>query len=97
MIHYTITGENDNRILTLVAASAHRFRFFDSAGYQVKFQQVGSSLIAAVKGKVDVYKMPKSNDFHREYMAHARTALWLGLQADPDRLVDNLLEFEETI
>jgi hypothetical protein len=82
----------------VVAATAHRLRFWHKdGGEQVQFRKAGSKLIAAVTGGVMVYKLPKVNEFHREYMAHNARALWLGLQSDPDRLVDNMLEYVETI
>ncbi len=95
---YQIHGEGDNRVLELQASSSHRFRFWHRDGKeQIKFKQSGGKLIAAVTGKLLVYKLPNAHEFHREYMAHNRTALWLGLQADTDRLVDNMLEFVEEL
>ncbi len=98
MIHYSIKGTGDNRVLIVNKNSAHRFRFWHKeGGEQVLLKGADCGLIASVVGKVLVYKLPSANDFHRELMAANRTGLWLGLQVDTERLVDNMLEYEETI
>lgn len=97
-MQYSITGQGDERVLMVVASSAHRLRFWHlGGGEQVQFKRVGSKLIAAVKGAVMVYKLPNVHDFHREVMAANNRALWLGLQSDTNRLVENMLEYVETI
>lgn len=74
------------------------YRFWDSDGLrQVTFKQAGTRLIAAVNGKILVYKKPHSANFHKEYMLANSRAYWLGLQADPDMIIDNMLEYVETL
>lgn len=98
MLHYAIKGNGADRVLIVEANSAQRFRFWHKDGAeQVCFRRIGSRLIAAVTGKVMVYKKPNAQQFHREYMAANSRALWLGLQVDTDRLIDNMLEYEETL
>ncbi len=101
MIHYTISGDvKQSRLLSVVKASMQRFRFFTIEGTEhvpIKFNTVGGKCIAAVNGLVMVYVVPNSNDFHREYMQHNARAMWCGLQADPDRLLDNMLDYVEAI
>lgn len=95
---YSIHGTGESRVLELQASSSHRFRFWHKEGKeQVRFKKMGGKLIAAVAGIVTVYKMPSANDFHREFIAHNNKALWLGLQSDAQRLVDNMLEYIEQI
>lgn len=98
MLAYSVHGSGDNRVLVVAGSSAHRFRFWQDAGSSiVQFKKSGGKLIASVTGKVMVYKKPNAHEFHRELMAANSRALWLGLQSDPDRLVDNMLEYVETI
>jgi hypothetical protein len=98
MVHYSIKGDGQERVLLVNKNSSHRFRFWHKGGAeQVLFQQGEGGLVALTVGKVLVYKLPNANEFHREYMAANRTALWLGLQVDTKRLVENMLEYEETI
>lgn len=97
-MNYCIHGTGETRILEVVAANAHRLRFWHKDGIeQIHFKKVGAKLVAVVTGGVMVYRLPNVNDFHRELMAMNGRALWLGLQADTDRLVENMLEYVETI
>lgn len=98
MLPYSIMGEGDTRVLTVLHNSSMSLRFYHKEGKeQVQFKRSGARLIAAVTGSVLVYKKPNAHEFHRELMAHNGRALWLGLQSDPDRLVDNMLEYVGTI
>jgi hypothetical protein len=94
---YNIQGEG-TRVLTVLTARSLSFRFYHKDGKeQVRFRQAGPRLIAAVTGSVMVYKKPNAMQYHKELMQHNARAMWLGLESDPSRLIDNLLEYVETI
>lgn len=94
---YSIQGEGVQRVLVVAKAAAHRFRFTTEKRETIRLKQAGSKLVAVVAGAVVVYSKPTANEFHRELMQHNARAMWCGLQADPDRLVDNMLEYVETL
>lgn len=94
---YSIQGEGVQRVLVVAKAAAHRFRFTNDKREPVRLRIAGSKLVAVVSGAVVVYAKPTANEFHRELMQHNARAMWCGLQSDPDRLVDNMLEYVETI
>lgn len=95
---YTIVGDGESRVLTVLANCSLRYRFWHKDGLeQVQFKSAGSRLIAVATGSVLVYKKPHAMQYHKEYMLANARAMWLGLQSDPDRLLDNMLEYVETI
>lgn len=95
---YTIMGDADTRVLTILANCALRYRFWHKDGLeQVVFKPSGPRLIACTIGPVMVYKKPNAMQYHKEYMIANARAMWLGLQSDSDRLLDNMLEYVETI
>ena len=95
---YTIMGDGPVRVLTVSADRSLSFRFWHKDGAeQVRFKQSGPRLIAATTGGVMVYHKPHALQYHKEYMFANARAMWLGLQSDSDRLLDNMLEYVETI
>ena len=97
---YTVEGTGESRVLMLQKTHAHRFRFSQIIGKEllpVKFKVAGSKLVAVVSDCVMVYKLPNAHSFHKEYMAHNARAQWMGLESQPDRLVDNMMEYVESI
>lgn len=97
---YTIEGKGKSRILLLQGAQAHRFKFSQIIGEKlepVHFKRAGGKLIAVVSDCVLVYKVPNAHKFHKEFMQHNARAMWMGMQSQPDRLLENMLEFEETL
>ena len=98
---YKIHGTGASRLLVLPMREAHRWRFMqvkDGQAVQVKFTQAGGRLLAVVSSKVLVYKKPHANAFHYEYMQANRGALSRGEPgADSDIILENMLEYMETI
>lgn len=73
MIKYAVYGDGNIRLLEAVTSTIQRFRFFDCDGKEaVKFKRVDNRLLASVTGTVYVYKLPRVNDFHYEYMGASR-------------------------
>ena len=98
---YEIHGTGANRLLVVPMVAAHRWRFMqvkDGQAVRVKFTRAGKRLLAVVSDTVLVYKKPHANAFHYEYMQANRGALSRGEPgADPDRILDNMLEYIEAI
>lgn len=100
MIHYSVSGVGDDRLLIVQKSQMQRFRFMqlhDNVQTAIKFVCAGSKMIASVKGHVMVYKVPKVNEYHREYMRHNARAMWCGMSSDPERVLNNMLEYHETL
>ena len=98
---YEIHGTGANRLLVVPMVAAHRWRFMqvkDGQAVRVRFIRAGGRLLAVISGTVLVYKKPHANAFHYEYMQANRGALSRGEPgADPDRILDNMLEYIEAI
>ena len=106
---YSIHGTGASRVLVVDFHKSKRLRFYEG-NTLIKFTRKGGQLIAAVTKLVRVYRLPTERDFHKEYMQHSRVSQWLGsaqlsecytgtlpIIADPERLVNNMLEFEEEL
>lgn len=94
---YEVTGPKEaSRVLVVQANQIHRFLFINEK-QRVKFLRSGSELVAAVKGVVRVFKKPRLQAYHYEYMKANSKALWFGVEFDPDRVMYNMLEFEEEL
>lgn len=98
---YTIMGTPTDRVLIIPNNQLMRWRFYevkDSAKTRIKFKLAGSKAIAAVHGKIEVYKKPATTQFHFEYLKQNGLSLYRGLGSiDDSQLVDNMLEYVETI
>ena len=98
---YKIHGTGASRLLVMPTKEVHRWRFMqvkDGQAVRVKFTQAGGRLLAVVSDTVLVYKKPHANAFHYEYMQANRGALSRGEPgADSERILDNMLEYVETI
>ena len=98
---YKVHGAGASRLLVMPMMEAHRWRFMqviDGQAVRVKFTQAGKRLLAVVSDTVLVYKKPHANAFHYEYMQANRGALSRGEPgADSDMILDNMLEYMETL
>ena len=76
-----------------------KFKNITSEGsIPVKFKASGSKALAIVGESVMVYKKPNAQQFHYELMKANGIALYRGMSsADSDLLLDNMLDYIETI
>lgn len=96
-MQYSIHGVGAERVLMVASNVSHRFKFLEN-NQAVKFRRSGGKLVAAVHNKIAVYKKPHSNTFHFEYMQANRSSLSRGEGgANSERILDNMLEYIETI
>lgn len=97
---YSVDGEGDDRILSVQATASHRYKFWqiiDGNREEIHFKKIGSKIMGVVSSQVIVFEKPNAQQYHREYMQHNARAMWCGMQAQPERLLENMLEYVEII
>lgn len=97
---FTILDMGDFRILEIHEDDSMRRRYFHKDGTElVHFRRKKDSkkLAAVVYGVVKVFKKPNTSTYHWEVLKHTGRALWLNVESDTDRVLDNMLEYDGDI